>query len=732
MRDEVTLQLEVTRIRTRKPSGWGVAAGKTLSNNESVTVVGIGVGSLSQGDRIECTGAWSSHPTFGAQFQLSNIKELDDPVNHHLIYWLRSFKGIGPAKGAELEAIYRETGYEAMFSRLTSIIGSQRTPDIAAINWATWLKPVLDRMIKRSKSYGPRGLSCFLSLAKSLHKRSGGALLAKDIVEQVNTLWDKDPYDVLSAYYGFKEADIFILKNNVVKPDADVRIGHVINHLMMNEPDTIHELHKIHARANDEFAVPVWDMVMDGSLTDKTDVLLFERGGETYLQNEMLNQCEHDIKDRVEALADRQKTGLVFQPEDLAKALPFKLTNEQMVAVQKLVDEPMGVLTGGAGTGKTTLMRAMLKAYRCAGSGVNFRLAAPTNKAARRLAKQTGVHATSIHKLLQAEPFDTSDRDRKKRTGLTFNFAVNENNPIRDSLIIVDEMSMVDTRIMAALLRGIDPETCNLLMVGDHEQLAPVQEGQPFVDIMEANSLPVVNTIKLDRIMRQNPGQLLNNASAIRVRKKDLVRMTRAPDWEFISADDDEAIRKVVIANARKLYHDSGRDPMSFQIITPRRHGHALSTLELNKAFRLEEFNTPNYTFVPGDKGLCTGHNAYGLINGDVFKVESVESATNEMVISFDTVDGLETKKVPRDHPTFTQGWAITIHKFQGDEAPFIVLPISKTFGTFLSRSMLYTAITRAQKKVILVGDYSAFMDALDNEEPSRLTGFKIGVLDAA
>ena len=726
-----TIQLEVTRIRTSRPSGWGVASGKTLAGNENITIVGVGVSSLSQGDRVECTGDWTDHPTYGRQMQFNSIKDLDDPINHQLIYWLKSLKGIGPAKATDLEATYRTAGFESMYIKLLTIMRTVREPNEFELRWVEWFKPVCEKAIERSKSFGPRGLACVVSAFKDKQREFGGQASVKDVRDFVNKLWETDPYDILNTYYGFKEADVFILKNNVIKPDADIRIKNVLNHLMLHEPDTIHELNKLHAKASNEFAIPVWDMYMDGSLKEKTGVLIIEKEGEVYLQDQMLHDCEQDIKSKLVEFAQRGPTGLTFEPAELASMLSFKLTDEQMKAVQTLVGAATGVLTGGAGTGKTTIMRAMLKAYRCSGSEANFRLAAPTNKAARRLSRQTGVHATSIHKLLDCQPFP-QQKTRQKKTGLKFDFAVNETNPIKNSLIIVDEMSMVDTRIMAALMRGIDAQTCQLLMVGDHQQLPPIQEGQPFVDIMEGNSLPEINTFKLERIMRQNPGQLLSNASSIRLRQKDRIKLTRAPDWEFVKADDDETIRKHVIDIARKIYHENHRDPFSFQIITPRKHAHRLSTIELNKDFRLAEFQTPNYAFVVGDKGLCTGHSPFNLINGDVFKVEAIDQQANKMTVLVETADGPETMVIPKEYPTLTQGWAITIHKFQGDEAPYIIIPVSRTFGGFLSRSMLYTAITRGQKKVILVGQVDAFMEALDNEEPDRLTGFKIGAVDAA
>lgn len=729
MSDETTIKLEVTRVRTRKPTGWGVAVGKTLDNNESVTIVGNGISMLSQGDRIECTGSWAHHDQYGKQFKLSKITDLEDPVNQHLIYWLRSFRGIGPAKAAMLESDFRAVGYDAFFKKTMSILGSYRTPDKTAIEWLAWLEPVLERVVIRSKAFGMKGLSSFLSLFRYLRKKAGYQISAKDVRDRVNDLWLSDPYDVLCSHYTFKDADTYILKNDVLKPDAPIRLNYVLNEILLGEPDTVVDVNKAHARANNEYAVPVWDMLLSGELSRMPSVRIIEHSTGTFLQNEMLHNCELDIKNSIEALAKRERVALPLDLNKLAEKLPFKLTEEQRHAVSELVNEPVGVLTGGAGTGKTTIMRALLRAYEISGNPLAFRLAAPTNKAARRLSRQTGVPATSIHKLLQATP-TLADRAQQKRTGLSFDFQINELNQIHSSLIIIDEVSMVDTRLMAALLRGIDTATCRLLLVGDHQQLPPVQEGQPFVDIMEQNSLPKLSTYKLERIMRQNPGQLLSNSSAIRARRAEQVRMTSAPDWEFIRADDDDTIKRAIIAYGRKIYRESGHDPFCFQIITPRRHAHALSTVELNKLFRTEEFNTPNYAFVAGDKGLCTGHNALGLVNGDIFRVDSVDSVSNEMTITFETAEGLQSKKIDRETASLTQGWAITIHKFQGDEAPYILIPVSKTFGTFVTRSMMYTAITRAQKKVILIGDYDAFMDALQNEEPDRMTGFKLGAFD--
>ena len=188
---------------------------------------------------------------------------------------------------------------------------------------------------------------------------------------------------------------------------------------------------------------------------------------------------------------------------------------------------------------------------------------------------------------------------------------------------------------------------------------------------------------------------------------------------------------KYIVEISRKVYEDPNYDPFSFQIITPRRFGHNLSAYQINKKFRETVLSQSGPHFIAGDKGLCSGRNTFELINGDFFKVlELSTDNTMKVHLEIPPLGADPERTIPRHDDSLMQGWAITIHKYQGCEAPYIIIPITKSFGHFPSRAMMYTALTRAQKKVFIVGERTAFMAALENEDPVRDTGYRLGVVN--
>jgi len=723
---------DVVKVGARKASGWGTARAKD-ANGEAVSLVGNGVGRLNPGDRIEALGDMKHHSIYGEQFAVTEYKKIDTPQHWGLIEWLKSFKGIGPAKATALEEIWR-TGdrnrFDQQFFGYCSARGGQA--------FFEWARPELASLIDTSKTYGVRGLIAFMRFINEQAGAWNDRRPIKDCVKELVVQWKKDPYEILLKAYFFKEADAYLIGQDVVRYDDPNRLRHILAFMTQHRDDTLHDVNELSYEANNDYGIPLWDMVAEHKIPDTIRIIEIENT--TYLQDRVLASCETAIAANLRDLFTQKN----FEPVPVARefvkgALPFALNEDQWQAVESALAHPISIITGGPGTGKTTILKAVIQSLSqdpVIGPTLGNRvlMCAPTNKAARRMSQQSGIAASSIHRMLGATAYDNPQAraEGRKKNGLSFNFRVDENAPLENKIIIVDESSMVDTRLMAALLRGVDPETSRVIFVGDDKQLPPISEGMPFKDFMETTEcLPAIDTSNLTHVMRADPGRLLLNANSIRRGALDQIRFGTAPDWEFVECDTDDWIMKHVVRLGKHLYNSNQHNPFSFQIITPRRFGHALSAYNINKAFREEVFQQSGANFVVSDKGLCGGDNDSDLINGDFFEVtEIVDNDWMRVSLEIPRVEEERVRKIARYHDSWMQGWAITIHKYQGCEAPYIVIPISSTFGSFPSRAMLYTALTRAQKKVYIVGSKRAFMDALENVDPVRTTGFRLGVVE--
>ena len=343
---------------------------------------------------------------------------------------------------------------------------------------------------------------------------------------------------------------------------------------------------------------------------------------------------------------------------------------------------------------------------------------------------------TQLGQARYVRPLSKEEKSSGAGKGLGFMFNRNESNQFQGNVIILDECSMLDTRLMAAVLRAVGPG-CRVVLVGDQHQLPPIGDGEPFKDLVNSGR---IYTTELTKIMRTNPGQLLSNVTRIREKKQDEIQFKKHATWEFIEIeDDDELTRQTIVEIASDIFKKSEYDPYSFQIITPRKKGHPLCVYELNKMFKDINFPHENTRFARGEKGICTGRSDHhDLLNGDIFVVTQVlprkGGEAQKMVVAPEIVPtGFSpTMQVHLSDRSLETGWAITVHKYQGCEADLVIFVITDSMGSFPNRNMLYTALTRAKTKVIIVGSKTAFLRSLGAEEVTRGTGFSYGLRQIA
>ena len=394
----------------------------------------------------------------------------------------------------------------------------------------------------------------------------------------------------------------------------------------------------------------------------------------------------------------------------------------QREAIYKALNNNLTIITGGPGTGKTTIVRCIVKLLiEINGLKVDkLALLAPTGRAARKLMDTTGVPAYTIHKYLKW--------DKEKNE-----FSVNEYCPNKEEYIIIDEASMIDSVLMSSLLKGITLNA-KIILVGDYYQLPSVSQGQVLKDLIDSNCLDVV---KLNCLYRQSEDSYITTL-AHEIKNKEISEnfLSKYEDYKFLQCDNDKILGSVV--NIVKKAIDKGYNDKDIQILAPMYK--SINGIDsLNKILQeimnpkdagKNEITSGDIIYREGDKILQLVNDSDNSIsNGDIGYIESImpanktKSKKNEVIINF---FGNRVIYTPKDFKNITHGYAISVHKSQGGEFKMVIMPMSSSFRRMLYNKLIYTAVTRAKEKLILVGDPQAFIYGIrNNYVENRKTGLK-------
>ncbi len=416
--------------------------------------------------------------------------------------------------------------------------------------------------------------------------------------------------------------------------------------------------------------------------------------------------AERGIADRLRALTNGRQPWPVI---DVDKAVPWvekrtgkTLAASQRAAITMVLKSKAAVVTGGPGVGKTTLLGAILRIL--AAKGTRLLLAAPTGRAAKRMTEQTGIEAKTIHRLLETDP----------KTG---GFRRDAEHPLDCDLLVIDETSMVDAPLMYAVLKAVPPKAA-LLLVGDVDQLPSVGPGQVLGDIIDSS---VISVARLTEVFRQAAeSRIIVNAHGInRGEMPEWPKAGDDSDFFFIEAKEPEqGAAKVVEIVRDRIPRRFGLDPIrDVQVLCPMQRGplgaRALNSdlqnaLNTNMAEKIERFGS---SFAPGDKVMQT-ENDYDreVFNGDLGRVRRVDQTEGVLVAEF---DGREVEYPFGELDALVPAYATTIHKAQGSEYPAVVITIATQHYTMLARNLVYTAVTRGKRLVVLVGQRKALAIAV-------------------
>jgi exodeoxyribonuclease V alpha subunit len=692
--DPGTLAAEIVAVRWRADDGgFAVLVAQPEGEEDELILTGP-IAHLHEGDTVEVSGAWQDHPKFGRQLRVEQVKVGAPASTDALVTLLESIKHVGP-KGAEwllerhgaevLEIVDRDPG-----ARLREVPGIGKAKLAAAV--ASW-----------QQQAGGRALRILLAehdvpaaVAARVHKALGGGALA---------LLNEDPY-ALTKVEGIAFATADAVARALGTPaDAPERVHAALIHVLRTAEQDGHcflPRAELLPRAARLLELPA--EVVAQHLDDGVDLVL---DGDRVLDGRM-DHTERRLAERVRELVDAPPTLEVDVPAEPPEEDDAPPTATQWRAVHRAAEHRLTILTGLPGTGKTATMRALVdllvKQRR------TVRLCAPTGKAARRLSEATGAEATTIHRLLEYVPGE--------------GFARDADDPLTGvDLLVVDEASMLDVRLAAALLSAVGPRT-HVLLVGDVDQLAPVGPGRVLEDLIAAGVVP---STKLVEVFRQAARSLIIRAAHAIDRGETPPTQAGEDDirdFFLIERDDPQRVFAEVVSLAiKRLPAHYKLDPVSdLQVLVPMHKGPAgidafNETLraELNPSGRAVK----GTAFRLGDRIMQTRNNhERQFYNGEIGVIAANDPGRGTLTIVGD--DGRRITLDNNEAGTLRLAYACSVHKMQGSQAPAIVIALARGHAPMLTRNLVYTAVTRSQQVCVVVAERGALPTALGRVDASR------------
>jgi exodeoxyribonuclease V alpha subunit len=681
---------EVRRITYRSDDGYTVF---TLERHgKAVTCVGH-FPRITPGDQIKLKGDWVLHPKYGRQFNVTSSEIVPPRTTEGLVRYLSS--GLIPGIGRSIaERIVKRFGertlevIEKQPNRLTRVEGLGRKR-VAAIKKAWKEHKDISELVVFFESHGVRTGS-----ALKIYKHYGAKSI--EVVRE-------NPYRLASEIWGigFATADR-IASRLGIEPDAPVRVRAGIAYALYQASDEGHvylpeEFLRTRCVSLLGIDEPSFEAALQDLVRDKTIVC---DGDKVYLP--VLSEAEGSIAAAFKGLLDEEAPGLPGSADKVLANIQIEqgmeFDSSQLGAIKKGLGSRVLVITGGPGTGKTTIVRALVKVYES--EELKVGLAAPTGRAAKRMSELAGRPAKTIHRLLEYNPQD----------GL---FRRNAENPLDADVIIIDEASMLDILLASALLRALKPATA-IIFVGDVDQLPPVGPGSFLRDIMDSRRIPVA---RLTRIFRQEEGgAIVENAHRINAGEFPVLSK-RAGDFYLLEkANPAEVAGEIVDLCARRLPSRFGLDRFDeIQVLSPMYKGDAGATNLnhlLQHALNPEGRRMDDLKFKIGDKVMQLRNNYEKMVfNGDIGRVVYCDPSEGSITVRFDFEVDYERTELDE----ITLAYAITVHKSQGSEFPCVVMPVLTQHYIMLYRNLLYTAVTRAKRLVVLVGTKKALALAVRN-----------------
>ena len=702
---------QIERITfTNEENGFTIAKVKVQGKRDLVTVVGNLMAPM-PGEIIDMRGEWAHHPKYGEQFKVAQFKTKVPATVHGIQKYLGSglIKGLGPVMAGRIVDRFGENTLDVIENQIGRLAEVKGIAEKSIANIAkAWdaQKEIRDVMIFLQS----HGVSS--AYASKIFKRYGDRSIA--VVKQ-------NPYRLATDIFGigFLKADS-IAKELGFSNDSEVRVeaGIVYTlHQLSEDGHVYFPYEPLVERCREILGVgrePITRAI--GSLNEAKQIIIEDINDDVedykpdnkavYLTR--FHQCETGIANRLKALLSIPKQ---TREVDSARAiqwvqqqLSFQPAENQKNAIRYALENKVMVITGGPGTGKTTIIKAILKIF--SQMKINIMLAAPTGRAAKRMSEMTGHPAKTIHRLLEYSIHKHG-------------FQRNEKRPLDCDLLIIDEASMIDTILMYHLLKAI-PATGTCIFVGDVNQLPSVGPGNVLNDMIACGSIAVV---ELNEIFRQaKSSRIVVNAHKINEGRlpafdqSDLFDPNN--DFYFIEQDDAQKVLEIILELVRsRIPQRFGFDALDdIQVLTPMHRG-AAGADELNRVLqaalnpRKLELARGNRTFRLHDKVMQIRNNYdKEVFNGDVGRIAALNDNGQGLDVSY---DGRIVPYEAAELDEIVMAYAVSVHKSQGSEFPAVVIPVLTQHYVLLQRNLIYTAITRGRRLVVLVGTRKALAMAV-------------------
>ena len=676
------------------------------------------------GERVELTGQWTEHKTYGHQFRAETCKTLAPATLTALKNYLASglIKGVGESIA---QAIVQTFGMETLDVLEKEPARLAEVPGIGQIRAQTIGASYGAQLGLRDIMLGLQKYGVTIGQAMKLYKIYGELCLAKI---------EENPYRLIDDVegIGFKTADA-IARNGGVEPDAPYRLRAGLKYTLQWARQEGHtylpreKLVEVAAGLLQADIAPVertlTELLLEGQLIQE------QLPGEDGIFLPGMFRTEQDCALRLLRLQGQSALDNPFfrpkaQIARLEQQLDITLAPAQRQAVELALKAGALVITGGPGTGKTTILRFVITLLE--EMGTEYALCAPTGRAAKRMGEATGRDASTIHRLLEYSYGEGG-------------FGRNAENTLLADVVIVDEMSMVDVPLMAALLRALAPGT-RLIMVGDSDQLPSVGPGNVLRDMVDSGQIPVV---RLTEIFRQS-GRSAIVTNAHRINEGQMPILEGLEDFGFEPMEEQEAvIRRLIALNSGKAAKLGAQEPLQdIQVLAPMKKG-PLGVYNLNKRLQ-EALNPPAHkkkerkygdvVFREGDKVMQIKNDyrlawtrslphqppemGEGVYNGDLGTIMSIDLYEQTLEVLFD--DGRSAVYSFSMLEELELAYCISIHKSQGSEFPIVLLPLLGGPPMLLNRNLLYTAVTRARHMVCILGRQSCIQQMVRNNQVKR------------
>ena len=668
---------------------------------------------LNEIDTYIMTGNLTNHKKYGSQFQVKSINRIMPQETDAMIDILSSnlFKGIGKKTAEKLVSVFKEKTFDVILNDTGNLL---LIPGISEKQAKT---------LKESLKQYQGSYEDILMLNKLGFSTSESMKIYHYYKDKLNEVLDGNLYNI---YYDIDEISfprvdsIFVAKYEKDSPSRVAgAIVYIIKTLSMTYGHTYFSKEEVNSYLFRVLKVEVSEKVVadayNSLLVDERIVIKDDR---LYLWE--MYEAETLIARRLRLLAHEDKIkykNLDTKIKEIETHYGIVYTDEQLDAIKLAITRKVAIITGGPGTGKTTILKGILDLYKVLSSSDKIRLneqialLAPTGRASKRMSEVTNFEASTIHRFLKWN----KDTNR---------FQINEYNKSSVSFVIIDEASMIDTMLLANLLKGLK-SSCHIIFVGDANQLPSVAAGDVLNDMIESKELPVYALKNWHR--QGTDSKIIPFAHRINEGILDRELLNSGSDLEFIPCKDNEIIE--VIGNVCKDYNS-----YDLQVLAPiykNRNGIYAINDHLQKLWNPK---SPSKKEIEGNEGIyrekdkviqLSNMKDESVFNGDIGIIDRIKLLGNkELYIDY---DGNLVKYTKSMLQNFTLGYAISIHKSQGSEFDTVLIPFTFDYRKMLYRKLIYTGVTRCKKKLILVGDINALEQAIrNNQEQKRRTSLKL------